>query len=482
MDKKVYITLSAILISIILIVTIVFIFVPKVLVLDFGERKAIILCSANDFYGSEVEENFGFDGGEQNWTFNGGLPHGYEPTVGNKELGSIFIEVGSSEFYNVNYTYNWTKYNQIKEESIYNLSTWIFFDTPNDILGLGTRIGLNWLNSNGETVRLDWSENINSTIGGWKNISIMSLYNNDSENEITGLELVLSFEGNFSAGTDNKVYFDDVIVDRWVAVNVTNPFDPNNRRKDSDGFPAQALQVYKVLKRHGYTDKNIFLMLYHTNDPTIDIDAFDGISNDTADAIVDVENDDVNATRFKRELNVSIAGSFASNISIYDQLIIFMTDHGSNKLLGDGNATFHFEADGSRISETEFYDLVKNINCLRMMINVDCCFSGNFLNEKKPIGSSWYDIDNCLFVSSSADRLSWYWIDNKNPDGWAGSWFFHVFWDQLDQNQTIFNAFNSASGFIPAGQAVPLALTQIPLMYDNLGINNTWGFNSINKL
>jgi len=313
-------------------------------------------------------------------------------------------------------------------------------------------------------------------------MSIMSLYNNDSENEITSLELVLSFEGNFSAGTDNKVYFDDVIVDRWVAVNVTNPFDPTNRRQDSDGFPAQALQVYNVLKGHGYTDENIFLMIYHTNDATIDIDAFDGIPNDLIDVEVDVENDDVNATRFKQELNVSVSGSFASKISFYDQLIIFMTDHGSNKLLGDGNATFHFEADNSYITETKFYDLVKNINCQRMMINVDCCFSGNFLNEKKPIGSSWYDIENCLFVSSSADRLSWYWIDNKNPDGWAGSWFFHVFWDQLDQNQTIFNAFNFASGFIPAGQALPLALTQIPLMYDNMGINNTWGFNSVNQL
>ncbi|TFF85530.1 MAG: hypothetical protein EU518_00995 [Promethearchaeota archaeon] len=63
----------------------------------------------------------------------------------------------------------------------------------------------------------------------------------------------------------------------------------------------------------------------------------------------------------------------------------------------------------------------------------------------------------------------------------GGSWFFHVFWEQLNLNQTILNAFNFASGFIPAGQAQPLALTQIPLIYDNMGINNTWGFNSINK-
>ena len=153
MKKRNYIILSVFAISIILLITLIIIFIPSTNIQASGERKAIILCSANDFYGSEVEETFGFDGGEQNWTFNGGLTHGYEPTIGNKDEGSIFIEVGSSEFYNVNYTYNWTKCNQLIENSIYNLSAGIYFDTPYEILGLGTRIGLNWLNSSGETVR-----------------------------------------------------------------------------------------------------------------------------------------------------------------------------------------------------------------------------------------------------------------------------------------------------------------------------------------
>ena len=220
-------------------------------------------------------------------------------------------------------------------------------------------------------------------------------------------------------------------------------------------------------------------MLYYEGDNNgIDINRFDAIPDDLVGAVIDVANASVNATRFKRELNGSIPGSFASGIIAEDQLIIFMTDHGSNKITGDGNATFHFEADGSYINETEFYDLVKDINAKRMMINVDCCFSGNFLNENNNIGQSWYDLPNTLFVSAAANVFSWYWIDNTNADGFAGSWFFHVFWDQLDQGQTIINAFNNALGFIPAvNQGKPLAIIQNPLMYDNLGINNTWSFN-----
>lgn len=484
MDKKVYITLSAIVISIVLLIAFVVIFVPPIKI--SGERKTIILCSTNDFYGSEVEESFDFNGGTMDWIFDG-TPNsegGYTPDFQNKTLGSLYIKPQLEDFkISANFSYIWTDYYPIYESFLYNLTASVYLNISGTITaGNGVRLGIQWLNSSMGIIRTDWSDFNNYTLNKWFSMNIMSLCNNESENKMTGLKLIMTVEGAFSAGPADAIYLDDVILERWVTVNVTHPFDPTNGRKDLDGFPAQALQVYKVLKGHGYTDENIFLMLYHTNDPTIDIDAFDGILNDLIGVEVDVENNDVNATRFKQELNVSIAGSFASNISIYDQLIIFMTDHGSNKLLGDGNATFHFEADNSKINETEFYDLVKNINCQRMMINVDCCFSGNFLNEKKPIGSSWFDINNCLFVSSSADRLSWYWIDNKNADGWAGSWFFHIFWDQLDQNQTILNAFNFASGFIPAGQAQPLIVSQIPLMYDNMGINNIWGFNSEIKL
>ena len=140
-------------------------------------------------------------------------------------------------------------------------------------------------------------------------------------------------------------------------------------------------------------------MLYYTNDLVIDILANDGIANDLTGAFIDVENEDVNASRFKRELNVSISGSFSSKIQPRDQLIIFIVDHG-NISPTDGNVTMYFESDNSTISEFEFYNLVKEIDCERMLINVDFCFSGNFLNPNENFGQTWYDLPNCLFIST----------------------------------------------------------------------------------
>ncbi len=489
MNKKVVIPIISIIIIGVLLVSILFVILlrqnipPEI----SGERKAIIVGSANDFYAYEAEEDFNsgvwsnFSSDSGRWIQNFTNGYGGQDTVpgvdGNPGAMHLIANTHPEPFgyVNLELTYNWTNYHSLHEFAYYNLSAWVNISTS--VGAPGARVGLRWSNSI-EVVRTDWSNGILTTPGQWIQLSVAGVCNNGTNNIITQLHLVLAVEGIMTHS--DEVFFDDVKVDRWISVNLTNPTDPSPppSRIDSDGFPAQALHVYYILKDHGYTDDNIFLMLYHTNDAVIDITAGDGIVNDLLNAVIDVENDAVNASRFKRELNVSITNSFASSLNPKDQLIIFMTDHGSNAMLGDGNATFHFEADNSHITEFEFYDLVKEIDVTRMMINVDSCFSGNFLNQNNNIGGSWYDLPNALFVSASSNVFSWYWINNQNNDGWAGSWFFHVFWESLDQGQTIINAFNSANIFIPFNQFQPLAVSQIPLLHDNLGINDTWSFSS----
>jgi len=456
-----------------------------------AQRKAIILCSANDFYGSETEDEFNgspdatFEFDTNNWTrdaVNCGAD--YVPVFGNNTPGSIQVRPTGGLPISANMTFNWDKPYILREYAIYNITVMVYINSTTPVIGEGAKVGLQWLDSSDTVVRTDWSSNVNATLKRWTSLNVMGVCNNESGNEISKLKLFLSTGGQFAGGPADSLYYDDVVIDRWVSVNLTDPTDPPPDGKiNSDGFPAQALQVYWILKDHGYIDENIFLMLYHTGDDVIDINVNDGILNDLVGADVDVENNDVNASRFKKELDVSISGSFASGIRSKDQLIIFMTDHGSNGVLPDKNATFHFEADNSYINETEFYDLVKEINCERMLICVDCCFSGNFLNENGNIGQSWYNLPNCILISAASNVFSWYWINNKNPDGFAGSWFFHPFWDQLDQNQTIISAYNFALGFIPSiNFPRPVAIIQNPLMKDYLGINNTWSFNGILQL
>ncbi|MFX1417980.1 MAG: C13 family peptidase [Promethearchaeota archaeon] len=456
-----------------------------------GERKAIILCSANDYYRKEGEPDFN-DGndatfGSETGNWIGNFTNGYgaiDNTIpGHNTPGVIqLISFSWGGYVDLEFIFNWTKYYPLLKYAAYNLSAWVNITTnswtPATILptGAGARIGLRWLNSSNDVIRTDWSKGIYETFAGWTFLNSTDIADSPLD-DVTQLHLVLAVQGNMT-GTD-MVLFDDIHVEYWFPPPIPTPMPSNI---DSDGFPAQALQVYWILKNHGYTDDNIFLMLYHTGDSVIDIDATDGIPNDLVGALVDVENNDVNASRFQQELNISHSGSFASSLRAIDQLIIYMVDHGSNKILGDGNATFHFEADNSYITEIEFFDIVKLINCQRILINIDICFSGNFLNQNSNIGSSWYNIPNSLLITSTTDIFSWYWRDNNNTDGFAGSFFFHHFWDRLNQNHSIGDAFNYAINIIPSGQSQTINSIQSPLIQDNLGIKDMWSFNNTPQL
>ncbi|MFX1374490.1 MAG: C13 family peptidase [Promethearchaeota archaeon] len=459
-----------------------------------GERKAIIISSANDFHKSEGEDDFNngeeanFSAEMSNWTWNnqtngyGGVDRTYPGRDGLP--GALQLIAQNTGYVYMEFVYNWTRFYTLYEYASYNLSAWINISTytgiPVTIMppGEGVRVGLRWLNSTNDIVRTDWSIGIYDTLGQWEFISVISICDNSTDNEITQLQLVLAVEGMMNSG--EQVLFDDVMIERWISVNVTNPINPipPPGKINSDGFAAQALQVYWILKNHGYTDDNIFLMLYYKDDIDGEI-LIEGSTNALDGAIIDVANNSVNATRFKRELNATVPGSFASNITKNDQLIIYMVDHGSNKKLSDGNATFHFEADDSYITEFEFFNLAKEINCKRMMINMDICFSGNFLMQNS---IDWYNLPKAILITSTTNIFSWYWRDTNNPDGFAGSWFFHQFWVYLDQNYTIEAAFNSAKTWIPSGQVLSINDIQAPLIQDNLDIKASWSFNNTPQL
>ncbi|MHA2283003.1 MAG: C13 family peptidase [Promethearchaeota archaeon] len=471
----------------ILVVALLIVFLPPGQKSTPGSKKAIILASANDYYRKDGEPDFNvgddanFSSETGNWVGNfSSNGYGAQDSLlpGYNTPGVIQLIVKSPaipKYVDMEFVYNWTNFFSLFQFAAYNLSAWVNVTTnawtPAIIIppGTGARIGLRWLNSSNGVVRTDWSTGIFGLTPGWNFLNVTGIADNSTLNEITQLHLVLAVEGNMT-GTD-MVLFDDVHVEYWFPPPIPSP-PPSN--SDTDGFPAQALQVYWVLRNNGYTNDNVFLMLYHKNDTTIDIYANDLTSNDLAEAVVDVEDDNVTAMRFKQELDVLIPGSFASGIQPNDELIIFITDHGSNKVLSDGNATFHFEADDSYITELEFFNLVKQINCARMLINIDMCFSGNFLNENVNIGLSWYNIPNSILITSTTDILSWYWRDNSNPDGFAGSWFFHQFWEQINQSQTVGDAFNYAKNYVPTGQLKSINDIQTPLIQDNLGIKDSW--------
>ena len=89
-------------------------------------------------------------------------------------------------------------------------------------------------------------------------ISSPGIADNSTSNEITQLQLVLAVEGIMLPW--DMVLFDDLNVEYWFPPPIPSPLPSN---VDTDGFPAQALHVYWVLRNNGYTNDNVFLMLYH---------------------------------------------------------------------------------------------------------------------------------------------------------------------------------------------------------------------------
>jgi hypothetical protein len=456
-----------------------------------GSRKALIINSANDFTSDETEDAFNAspdatfdlnDINDINWTWMsslGSVPDYYTFGPNRYALG-IWME-NSMYYHNVNWTYDWITNGYILNnyaKYTMNMSLMVQFGS---LTGPGVRIGFQWINADSQIIRTDWSESINNPTGGFIPINVSGYCNNASGNEISKMNLIVDAEG-WGSQDNIFVYFDNVTISWSLQTNLTDPTDfgpPPPPYIDSDGFPAQALQEYWILKDKGYSDENIFFMLYHTNDPVIDIYANDGIPNDLVGAIIDVENNDVNASRLKKELNGSISGSFVSSIQPNDQLIVSLIDHGSNALLGDGNATFHFEADNSLITEFEFFDIMETINCSRMLITIDSCFSGNFIQNAPGV---FYTLSNAVMVSASANVFAWYWINNQNGDGFAGSWFFNQFWQQLSMDVTIMTAFQFGQNFIPFGQAQPLIVSQMPQIADPNNWANSWSFASTPRL
>jgi hypothetical protein len=114
MKRKIVIPLVVITVVAVLVIALVFVFMapPHKLPLPTGSRKAIILCSANDFYAYEAEDDYNggndanFIGGSGNWGFSGTNSVGlWDPFLNNTTPGSLLIQPTGLELVSAAYTF-----------------------------------------------------------------------------------------------------------------------------------------------------------------------------------------------------------------------------------------------------------------------------------------------------------------------------------------------------------------------------------------
>jgi hypothetical protein len=214
-----------------------------------------------------------------------------------------------------------------------------------------------------------------------------------------------------------------------LIINTWNDFQDHSLF-DVDSFPGQALQAYRALKAVGYTDEEITLMVYHTNDDFIDCEG-DGV-NDLDGVVVDHENDEVTKENLVKEL---VRMAFFSDEST--EVVIYVVAHGAHS---GYESAFSFE-DGSKVSSNEFFDLLGPIRSENVFLLLDFCYSGSFVGSHYPFKGVY------VWAASDNNLDLFYWNFKNMPEGAkavygeSGSVFFHPFWDAVKEGMGVIDAF-----------------------------------------
>ncbi len=255
--------------------------------------------------------------------------------------------------------------------------------------------------------------------------------------------------------------------DKWALICVSaNDMGASDQYQDRDCFPAQGLQAYYSLKNRGYDDEHIILMLWHDDEvtsPTYDCepgdddDGFDeyisiydgtnnwlygqdGIKGNSDDPIIDVDNMNVTKTTLQQQIT-----NLSNLVTRDDHVLLFFVNHG-RKYGTPERCHIYFEDDtngpAGQYLDSETLDLwLDQINCKRMSIMVDMCRSYNFIN----FSINFTKEANRLIIGASGDinNIAHAWFDATSTH-FAGSWFFHPFWERIKAGDNVERAYQCA--------------------------------------
>lgn len=264
---------------------------------------------------------------------------------------------------------------------------------------------------------------------------------------------------------------------------------------DRDCFPAQGLQAYYTLKNLGYDDEHIILMLWHDDESTIPlyncepnddndgldeyVSIYDGTNNwlfgpdgqpgvagvdddnngsiddldsnfgeypaefgwpGSDDPIIDVDNKNVTKASLQQQIM-----NLSNLVTADDHVLFYFVDH-SKKYGTPQKAHMYFE-DTSAGPAEQYLDAdtldswLDQVNCKRMTILIDMCRTGNFTNSSLGLTEE----SNRLIIGAAGDinNIAHAWFD-ANSNHFAGSWFFHPFWERINAGESVQQAYQYA--------------------------------------
>ncbi len=308
--------------------------------------------------------------------------------------------------------------------------------------------------------------------------------------------------------------------DKWAIICApANDMGANNQFPDRDCFPAQSLQAYYTLKKLGYDDDNIILMLWHDDEitsssydcepnddnDTLDeyISIYDGTNNwlfgpdgqpgvagvdddgngtidDPAstpgeyplefgwpgsdDPIIDVDNKTVTKVTLQQQIT-----NLSTQVTRDDHVLFYFTGHGRKNGTPE-KCHLYFEDDsngaaGHYLDADTLDSWLDQINCKRMTVLLDICRAQDFINSSPGLSAE----PNRIIIGASGNitNIAHAWF-NANPSHFAGSWFVHPFWERIGALDSIRQAYQYAlkvSDQMAEGYPYPY---QYPILIDKV--------------
>jgi parallel beta-helix repeat protein len=277
----------------------------------------------------------------------------------------------------------------------------------------------------------------------------------------------VSLNGNTSQNGEVLTNISGEFGEEWALICVSaNDMGDSDQFQDRDCFPAQGLQAYYILKSRGYKDDHIILMLWHDDEnstPTYDcepndddngVDEYisiyngtnnwlygpDGINGTSDDPEIDVDNLNVTKLSLKQQIK-----NLSNLVGPNDHVTFYFVNHGRKNGTPE-RCQIYFE-DNTSGPEDQYLDAetldswLDEIKCKRMNIFIDMCRTQNFINSSNNLTLE----SNRLIIGASGglDNIAHAWF-NARPTHFAGSWFFHPFWNAIAAEYSVRDAYEFA--------------------------------------
>ncbi len=174
-------------------------------------------------------------------------------------------------------------------------------------------------------------------------------------------------------------------------------------------------QIYTTLvANYDYLDDHIIVAISDGTNPAVDQ------SNGT-NSNPDLDGDGDNDTMYAcTNANLTtIFTNLANTLTENDTLFIFTTDHGSGQLGVPGQPTSMNLWNGEVIWDYQFADLLEPIVCREMILTLEPCFSGGFVNDVMNMNST---VPRVISTAANDQEYSWAMSPSYTYDTYVFHW------------------------------------------------------------